>query len=100
MPVETVDKRLDRGLVQVTQIGCCLAGFVTHHECLWVDKAESIDDDFALNRLYGVDYDGDGAGCELLERLLRVYVDAGEPASETRMGMVPAYDCFWSAMSS
>lgn len=100
MPVETVDKRLDGGFVQVAQIGCCLTGLVTHHECLWVDEAESIDDDFALNRLYGVDYDGDGARCELLEGLLRVYVDAGEPASKPRVGVVPAYDCLWSAISS
>jgi hypothetical protein len=48
---------------------------VAHHEGLRVDEAEGIDDDFALDGLDGVDDDGDGAGSELLERLLGVDVD-------------------------
>jgi hypothetical protein len=52
---------------------------------LGVDEAESIDDDFALDGLDGVNDDGDGAGGELLERLLRVDVDRGQPAAEARM---------------
>lgn len=83
--VEAVDKRLNRWLVEVTDVGGCLAGLVAHHEGLRVDEAEGIDDDFALDRLDGVDDDGDGAGCELLERLLCVDIDRGQPAAETRM---------------
>jgi hypothetical protein len=32
----------------------------------------------------------------LLEGLLCVDIDGGEPAAETGMGMVPAYNCLWS----
>jgi hypothetical protein len=83
--VQAVDERLDRGLVEVADVGSGLAGFVTHHQGLRVDEAEGIDDDLALDGLDGVDYDGDGAGRELLERLLRVDVDRGQPAAEAGM---------------
>jgi hypothetical protein len=65
--VQAMDKRLDRWLVEVANVGGGLAGLVAHHESLGVDEAESIDDDFALDRLDGVNDDGDGARCELLE---------------------------------
>jgi hypothetical protein len=58
---------------------------VAHHEGLRVDETEGIDDDFALDGLDGVDYDGNGAGCELLERLLCVDIDRRQPAAETGM---------------
>lgn len=85
MAVETVDESLDRGLVEVADVGGCLAGLVTHHECLRVDEAEGIDDDFTLDGLDGVDDDGDGAGGELLEGLLCVDINRGQPAAETGM---------------
>lgn len=75
--VQAVDKRLNRWLVEVTDVGGGLAGLVAHHKSLGVDEAESIDDDFALDGLDGVNDDGDGAGCELLERLLGVDIDRG-----------------------
>jgi hypothetical protein len=100
MPVQAVDQSLDAGFVEVAQVGGCLTGFLAHHEGLRSDEAEGVDDDFALDRLDGVDDDGDGAGGELLEGLLRVDVDRGEPAAEARVGMVPAYYCFWSAVLS
>ena len=62
-----MDERLDRGLVEVTDVGSGLAGLMAHHESLRVDEAEGIDDNLALDGLDGVDYDGHGAGCELLE---------------------------------
>lgn len=80
-----MDERLNRGLVEVANVGRGLAGLVAHHEGLRVDEAEGIDDDFALDRLDGVDDDGDGAGGELLERLLRVDIDRRQPAAEARM---------------
>ena len=92
MPVEAVDERLDGGLVQVAEVGGRLPGLVAHHERLRVDEAEGVDDDLALDGLDGVDDDGDGARGQLLEGLLRVDVDGGEPAAEARVGVVPAYD--------
>lgn len=59
----------------MTNVGCGLAWLVAHHEGLWVDKTEGIDDDFTLDRLNRVNNDGDGARSKLLERLLRVDVD-------------------------
>jgi hypothetical protein len=69
----------------MADVGGGLAGLVTHHESLGVNEAESIDDDFALDGLNGVNDNGDGAGCELFERLLCVDIDRGKPAAETRM---------------
>lgn len=80
----------------MAEIRGCLPRFLTHHECLWIYKAEGIDDDFAFDGLDGIDDDGDGAGGELFEGLLGVDVDGGEPAAEARMGVVPAYYCFRS----
>ena len=89
--VEAVDEGLDGGFVEVPQVGGRLPGLVAHHERLRVDEAEGVDDDFALDGLDGVDDDGDGARGQLLEGLLRVDVDRGEPAAEARVGVVPAY---------
>lgn len=83
--VEAVDEGLDRGLVEVADVGRGLAGLVAHHERLRVDEAEGVDDDLALDRLDGVDDDGDGARCQLLERLLCVDVDRRQPAAEAGM---------------
>lgn len=94
MPVEPVNEGLDGGFVEVTEIGGALPGFLAQHQGLRVYEAEGVDDDFSLDGLDGVDDDGNGAGGELLEGLLRVYVDRGEPAAETRVGVVPAYYCF------
>lgn len=59
-----------------------------------VYETEGIDYDFSFDGLDGVDYDGYCARGELFEGLLGVYVDGGEPAAETGMGVVPAYYCF------
>ena len=80
----------------MAQVGGGLAGFLAEHEGLWIDEAEGVDDDFAFDGLDGVDDDGDGAGGELLEGLLGVDVDGGEPATEAGVGVVPTNDCFWS----
>lgn len=90
VPVEAVDKSLYRRLVEVTQVGCALSRLLTEHQRLWVDESEGIDNDLAFDGLYGIDNDGDCAGCQLLEGLLGIDVDRGEPAAEARMGMVPA----------
>lgn len=85
VPVKAVDQGLDGGFVKVADVGGGLPGFLAEHEGLRVDEAEGVDDHLALDGLDGVDDDGDGAGCELFEGLLRVDVDAGEPAAETGM---------------
>ncbi len=69
----------------MTDVGGGLAWLVTHHESLGVDEAEGIDDDFALDGLDGVNDNGDCAGRELLERLLCVDIDRGQPAAEPGM---------------
>lgn len=69
----------------MADIGRGLARLVAHHEGLRVYQAEGIDDDFALDRLNGVDNDGDSTRCKLLERLLCVDVDRRQPAAETGM---------------
>ena len=69
----------------MSDVRCGLPGLLSEHESLGVDKAESINDDLALDGLDRIDDDGDGAWCELLERLLGVDVDAGKPAAETGM---------------
>lgn len=83
--VEAVDQSLDRGLVEVSNVGCGLSRFLSEHECLRVDETEGVDDDLALDGLDGVDDHSDSARCELLERLLRVDINAREPAAETGM---------------
>ena len=93
-----MDQGLDTGCVEVAEVGGGLSRFLPEHEGLRVDEAEGVDDDFAFDGLDGVDDDGDGAGGELFEGLLRVDVDAGEPAAEARVGVVPAYYCFGSAL--
>ena len=96
MPVEAVNKGLDGGLVQVTQVGGALSGFLTQHQRLGVDESESVNDDLSLDGLYRIYNDGDSAGGQLLEGLLGVDIDGGKPASETRVGVVPADNGLWS----
>jgi hypothetical protein len=69
---------------------------LTHHEELWVDESESIDDDLALDGLDGIDDDGNSTRVELLERLLRIDIDGRQPAAETGMRVVPADNGFGS----
>lgn len=80
----------------MTEVRGALAGFLAEHQGLGVDEAEGVDYDFAFDGLDGVDDDGDGAGGELFEGLLCVYVDGGEPAAEAGVGVVPSYYCLWS----
>lgn len=80
-----MDESLNRWLVQVTQVGCSLARLLTQHEGLWVDEAEGVDDNLALDGLDGVNDNGDGTRGELLEGLLCVDIDRRQPAAEARM---------------
>lgn len=93
--IQAVDESLDRGLVQVSQVRCCLARLLTHHNSLGLNETEGINDDLALHGLNRVDDDGDGARSQLLEGLLGVDIDRREPAAETGMRVVPANNSLW-----
>ena len=67
--VEPVDERLDRGLVDVPDVGRRLSWFEPLQDHRRIDQPERVDDDLALHGLDRVDDDGDGAAVELLERL-------------------------------
>lgn len=75
MSVKTMNKRLNRRLVQVAQVRRALSRFLSQHQGLRVDKAECIDDDLALDGLNRINDHGDSAGCKLLETLLGVDID-------------------------
>lgn len=59
----------------MTEVGCCLTRFLAHHERLWSDESEGVDDDFSFNRLYRVDHHCYSARSKLLEGLLGVDID-------------------------
>jgi hypothetical protein len=52
---------------------------------LWVDESESINDNFALDRLDGVNDNSDGSWGQLFKGLLGIDIDRGKPAAKTRM---------------
>ena len=76
MPVQPVYQRLDRGFVEMAEIGGGLAGFLSEHKGLWVDQSEGVDDHLALDRLDRINDDGYRTGRQLLEGLLGVDIDA------------------------
>lgn len=96
MSVQPVNQCLDRGLVQVTQVRCCLPGLLAHDDGLGLDESEGVDDNFTLDGLDGVNNNGNSTGRQLLERLLGVDIYGGEPASKTGVGVIPADNAFWS----
>lgn len=49
MSVKTMDQRLNGRFIQMSDVGCCLTRFVSHHECLRVYEAESVNDYLALD---------------------------------------------------
>jgi hypothetical protein len=52
---------------------------------LWVDESESINDDFAFDRLDGVNDNSDGSWGQLFKGLLGIDIDRRKPAAKTRM---------------
>jgi len=77
-----MDQALDCGLVQVADVASRLPRFLTHHHAAWVDQPEGVDHDLSLDGLDRVDNYCHGTRVQLLEGLLCVNVDAGEPAAE------------------
>lgn len=72
MSVEAVNQSLNRRLVEMSQVRCTLTWFLAEHERLWVDNTESINDDLAFHRLYGIYHNSDSSRSKLLEGLLSV----------------------------
>lgn len=67
VPVQAVDERLNRRLVDVPDVGCRLPWFLTKYDGVWVDEPECIDDDFSLDGLNWIDDDGDRPWVQLFE---------------------------------
>ena len=88
--VESFVHGLDRGFVQMAGHCCGLPRLLPGHGSFHVDEAEGVDDDLTPDWLDGVDNHGHALGVELFEWLLGVDIDAGEPAAETGVGVVPA----------
>ena len=82
---------LYRWFVEVAQVGRSLSRFLTQYHHVWVNEPKRIDDDLALDTLYGVDNHCDSALGQRLKALLCIDVHTGEPAAKTRMRVVPAY---------
>lgn len=55
MPVQAMDKSLDAGLVDMSDIRSRLSRFLTHDDTVGVDESEGVNHDFALDGLDGVD---------------------------------------------
>ena len=75
MSVQAVDQGLDRWLVQVTQVRCCLPGFLTHDDGLRLNQSEGVDNDLALHGLDRVNDNCNSTGGKLFKRLLSVDID-------------------------
>lgn len=75
MSVQSVNQGLNARFVQVAQVRCSLPWLLTHHKCLGGDEPEGVNDDFAFDRLNGINDYGDGTRGKLLEGLLCVDVD-------------------------
>lgn len=49
MPVQAMNQSLNTGFVDMTDIGCCLAGLLAHDDTVRVDESEGVDHDLALD---------------------------------------------------
>ena len=69
MPIQSVNERLDRRLVDVPDIGRRLPRLPSAHNSLGVDQPKRVNHDLALDGLDWVNNHTHGAGVEGLERL-------------------------------
>ena len=90
VPVQPVDQRLDRRLVQTAQIRGGLPRLLAEHHRLRTDAPKRVDHDLTLHRLDRIDHHRHGPRVERLERLLRVDVHPRQPAPKPGMAMVPS----------
>jgi len=73
MPIESMNQRLNRRLVDVSYVRRRLPRFPPRDDAVWVDEPERVDHDLALYRLDGVDHDGYRAVVEGFKRLGGLY---------------------------
>ena len=71
MPIEAVNESLNGRFVDMADIGGRLTSFATGNHGLGLDEPEGIDDNFALDRLDGVNNHGYRAWVERLKGLRR-----------------------------
>lgn len=55
MPIQAMNQTLNARLVDVSDVRCRLTWFLAENNGMGVDQAESVDDDFAFDRLDGID---------------------------------------------
>ena len=67
MSIESMNESLYTRLIEVTDVTRSLPGLLARHEGVGVDGAEGVNDDFAADRLDGIDHDSYCAGMQLLE---------------------------------
>lgn len=67
MSVQTVNQRLDRRFVQVSNVTRRLPRFLSSKQRLRIDRPESIDDDLSTDGLDRVNDNGDRSFVELLK---------------------------------
>mmetsp|Transcript_32039 Transcript_32039/g.83041 ORF Transcript_32039/g.83041 Transcript_32039/m.83041 type:complete len:146 (+) Transcript_32039:402-839(+) len=75
-------------------IGGTLTRFLSHHECLWINEAKAVNDDFALDGLNGIHDERHAAGVEQFKGGLRIDIGTRQPATKAGMRMVPPDDVF------
>lgn len=59
-----MDKRLNAGFIDMTNVGCRLAWFLAEDDGVGVDESECVDQDFAFDGLDWVYYYCHGAGVQ------------------------------------
>lgn len=94
LSIEAVNESLNGRLMKMSDVGGGVPGLCAKHLKLRGNKAEGIDDNLALHRLYRINNDSNGTGIQLLKALLGIDVNTGKPAAKTGMGMVPTDNHF------
>lgn len=74
----------------MADIGSGLSWFETLHDHGWVDGAESIDDNLTFDRLNGIYDNTNSLRVQHLLGFLCLNISARQPATETRMRVIPA----------
>lgn len=103
--IEAVDQSLNRWLLQVTDVRSGLPRLLVQGNRLRIDGAEGIDDDLgqvknkvyaqhieiylSLDRLNWINHNGDCTIRQRLKALLCIDIDSRQPATKSRMAVVP-----------
>mmetsp|Transcript_9449 Transcript_9449/g.14233 ORF Transcript_9449/g.14233 Transcript_9449/m.14233 type:complete len:256 (+) Transcript_9449:310-1077(+) len=91
--VQSVNTCLNSGLLEKPNVRGGLTGFSRkghHHLRARGDHTEGVNNYFTLNTLHWIDHNCSRPGIQLFKGLLCVHIDSREPASESRVGMIPS----------